>query len=242
MHIITRDGVGWMATIRRLSFPFPTTIEAIEGNVWYTASGHTRLLRHRQRVHALPLALCDIGLTCNGIVSIRSDVDSIHRNANSVSNGCDTKNLTHQVARKFSSTMPLARTLALNVFRSPHFAWTQDFFSSNVELSKREISRQLFIQGKSFRQIVHMQRLIRFLCDLHKIPYIDDSVARKYGFSHCDRLEDAVYEQFDLTLESLWRTFGHWRFPVSELALSLPAPSHLWEIEDMRRAAYHLNR
>ncbi len=218
MHIVTRGGIDRMATIRRLRFPFPTTIEAIEGNVWYTTSGHTRLLRQHQRVCVLPLALCDIGLTNNGIVLIQSAPDSICGNSG-INVSSDEQNLTNQVIQLPPTAMSLARTLALNVFRSPHFEWTQDLFSSIVALSRSEISRKLFVQGESFRQIVHAQRLIRFLFDLHDIPYVDDNVARQYGFAHSGRLEGAVYDKFDLTLDRLKHLFSRWPFPESELGL-----------------------
>ncbi|SFI00400.1 hypothetical protein SAMN04515618_107180 [Collimonas sp. OK307] len=215
MKIVIHGGAGRRATIRRLCFPFPIAIEVIEGSVWYMAGGHARLLRQHQRVHSLPFSLCDIGVSINGFVLIQSDVTSIQNDSCVTCAGRETKILTHQTAQDLSSTVPLTHILALRVFRAPHVEWTPSLLASVVAMPKRKISRQFFSQGESFRQIVHTQRLTRFFCDLHKIAHVDDSVARKYGFAHVDRLEDAVYEQFDLTLDCLRHMFGCRNFPAS---------------------------
>jgi hypothetical protein len=106
------------------------------------------------------------------------------------------------------SSKTLTSALALHVYRAPQRQWSMALFGSTAMLSKAELSQKLFAEGASFRQIVHIQRLMRIFSDLGQIDHVDDEVAKNYGFLHRRQLACSLCEHFGIELTDLQSALG----------------------------------
>nr|WP_315595288.1 hypothetical protein [uncultured Cupriavidus sp.] len=104
---------------------------------------------------------------------------------------------------------PLTRLLAHHVLGAPQRNWTLDAFASVAGMTRPALSRRLFAEGTSFRESVRTHRLTRLLIDLSDCSLPAHTLSLRYGFADRCLLEDAVFEQYGLSLSRLKNIVGH---------------------------------
>ncbi|CAG2160724.1 hypothetical protein LMG26411_07706 [Cupriavidus numazuensis] len=98
---------------------------------------------------------------------------------------------------------PLTMKLAAAVFGAPHLEWRLASAATLTSVFEgQNIARTLLQEGECFRQIVLMQRLMRFLFDL-SARGTGGPASTEYGFTDRCSLENATHDQFCISPASL---------------------------------------
>ncbi|MGO4328136.1 hypothetical protein AB4Z48_27240 [Cupriavidus sp. 2TAF22] len=192
MQLLLRAHTSVRTTIRNLAFPSTAIISADAGTIRCSHGARSRLLRPTQRLTLRPFTPIAIELGHEGAACIDVAMDALaHPGPGS------------------SASRPLTRWLASLVLTEPLEDWNLDWFAGIAGISKASLSRRLFAEGSSFREAVRAHRLLRLLLDLPGLGRPSHAMVTRYGFSDRCQLEDAVFEQFGLTLRQLERLVAH---------------------------------
>ncbi len=195
MQLLLHARDGAHATIRNLSFPATAVIAPAAGAVRCSHRGHSRLFAPAQRLTLRPFTPIALDLGIGAAATI-----DVPRYLVSPVDGRDP--LRHD-ASGAATTRPLTRLLARHAVAAPHHDWTLDAFAGIAGLSRTLLSRRLFAEGTSFREVVRTHRLIRLLLDLPELGHPDHTMAACYGFADRCQLENAVFDQFGVPLGRL---------------------------------------
>ncbi|WP_439687524.1 hypothetical protein MNJPNG_22300 [Cupriavidus oxalaticus] len=182
-------------TVRNLSFPGTARIEARHGSFWYACNGYTREVRRKTEILVRPFNRFELGLSRGTIVHVTLSCEPAPRP------------LSGPAADK-----PLTRELAQRVFATPHRQWSIAAMSLATGRRQASLSRELFAEGSSFRELLRTTRLNRLFVDIPGLGRFDHALAAQYGFRDRCQLEDAVFDHFGLTLmqlSGLHRHAGH---------------------------------
>lgn len=189
MKLILHARHDAVATIRNLSFPVPAIIAPAAGLIRCSHRGMSRLVRPAQRLALRSFTPIAIEFGSNAAVVIELPADLLR--------ACE---------RGIEDTpRPLTSLLARHVLAAPQRDWTLDAFACIAGISRAVLSRRLFTEGTSFREIVRSHRLVRLLLDLPKVALHERTMAPQYGFGDRCQFEDAIFEHFGLPLAQLRR-------------------------------------
>lgn len=162
-------------------------------------AGYSRFLPHGKAID-IP-ALSPVGLQISPGAVLQFDMPGMAEavSPQQVLEGDSSESMPAPFRKSARQTTPTARSIARFVFSEPHLTWTVSDAAQRLGWRKQDVSRRLFAEGKSFREIVFSQRLSRFLCDRAVVPTIDNRIARMYGFPERCSFEDAIFSQFGAT-------------------------------------------
>lgn len=215
-----RDGVH--ATIRNLSFPATAVIEPAGGAVRCSHRGLSRLFGSAQRLTLRPFTPIALDLGIGAAVIIELPFDLAQPD--------DTRDPASHEATG-GALRPLTRLLARHVLAAPQRDWTLDTFAAIAGLSRTLLSRRLFAEGASFREVVRTHRLTRLLIELPQLGRLDHALAIRYGFTDRCQLENAVFDQFGMPLGRLQRLVASDARSIPSRPVRSrknPAPQYRW--------------
>lgn len=182
-HALRLGGLRYSPTvIRNLYFPFPACLSLISGEASLRDTHWRRNLRSGQVIAIPALNRFTVELPPRSIMEIM------------LYDECGW--VEHKPYRLYS------RSLAGLVFLSPCLTWTRDRFAASMSMTVADISRRLFAEGMSFREIVLSCRLARLLVD-QSTEALSCGTRKSYGFGSRVLLENAVYDCFGLSLAAL---------------------------------------
>ncbi|WP_185624984.1 helix-turn-helix domain-containing protein [Burkholderia cepacia] len=98
-----------------------------------------------------------------------------------------------------TATPVLAVRVARAVFSDPALEWSVPFTAERMQMSPRDLTRQLFRENNALTAIVREQRLMRALLALLAYPQTRDDLrglACQLGFASAARLNDTFDEHF----------------------------------------------
>lgn len=222
MQLILHARDGAHATIRNLSFPATAVIVPAGGTVRCSHRGHSRLFGPAQRLTLRPFTPIALDLAIDAAAIIELPFDLTSPTDTGDASGHDGTG---------SAMRPLTRLLARNALAAPHHDWTLDTFAAIAGLSRTLLSRRLFAEGTSFREVVRTHRLIRLLIELPRLGRPDHTLATRYGFTDRCQLENAVFDQFGMPLGRLQRLVASDARSISSRPAGSrknPAPQYRW--------------
>ncbi|SOZ33471.1 conserved hypothetical protein [Cupriavidus taiwanensis] len=181
--------------IRNLQFPLAVRVDVESGACELSMRGFTRTVRHGE-ARLIP-ALEEVSLTL--LRQARLTLTMLPEC------GLDPGREHCQPAPNDPwKRRPATAGLSLAVFAAPQLDWGLTSAAACLgKLDGRSLSRKLLQECSSLRQLVKTQRLARFIFDL--MASARPASAASYGFTdHC-RLENAVYDQFGMSISALSR-------------------------------------
>ncbi|WP_042883279.1 hypothetical protein [Cupriavidus necator] len=194
--------------IRNIQLPFPIRVVVEAGTCEVSMRGFTRAVRHGES-RLIP-ALEEVSLTLLRQAKVTLTIvpesgpgfPAPGRDQGRVSSSPSTDDLRQR--------KPATAGISLAVFTSPQSDWGLSSAAACLgKLDGRWLSRKLLQECSSLRQLVRTQRLSRFVFDL--LCSATQSSAASYGFTDRCRLENAVYDQFGISVAVLARlsSAGH---------------------------------
>jgi len=188
--------------IRNLQFPFPVRLDVEAGLCDVSIRGFTRTLRVGDARILPGLEQASIALLRQArlALTIVPEPAALTLGLAADRNGEPVSLVIDDVLRR----KPLTACISLAVFMAPHSDWRLSSAGAVAGIpSGPLLSRKLLQESQSLRDMVRIQRLSRFVFDtLLSVP---DRLASSYGFSDRCRLENAVYDHFGISVESLAR-------------------------------------
>ncbi|MBP0624366.1 hypothetical protein [Cupriavidus consociatus] len=194
-HITLGAAALGTTAIRNLQFPLPVRIDVESGACELSMRGFTRTIRHGEA--RLVPALEEVSLTL--LRQARVTLTMLPEC------GVDPGRERCRPSTDDSwKRRPATAGLSLAVFASPQLDWGLSSAAACLgKMDGRSLSRKLLQECSSLRQVVKTQRLSRFLFDL--MASARQASAASYGFPDQCRLENAVYDQFGISISALSR-------------------------------------
>lgn len=188
--------------IRHIQLPFPIRVDVETGACEVAMRGFTRTVRSGE-FRLIP-ALEEISITLLSGAGLMLTIvpESVSRFAVPGRNSDrEASNLSTDDLRQ---RKPATAGICLAVFAAPQLDWGLSAAAAQFgELDGRGLSRKLLQECSSLRQLVRTQRLSRFVFDL--LSSTPNASAASYGFSDRCHLENAVYDQFGISVAALSR-------------------------------------
>ncbi|AGW90186.1 hypothetical protein [Cupriavidus sp. DF5525] len=200
-------GTG-IARIGNLQFPFPIRIDVETGACELLMRRFTRTLRSGQARVVPPLE--ELSLTLLHRATLTLAIVPQSETCALPSGRCRGNESLHLEADDLRQRRPATAGIALAVFTAPHHDWGLSSAAAWLGMpDRRWLSRKLLQECSSLRQLVRTQRLSRFLFDLLSSAPLCS--AARYGFADQCGLENAVYDQFGISVAALSRlsSVGH---------------------------------
>ncbi|WP_133303110.1 hypothetical protein [Cupriavidus lacunae] len=184
-----------MIGIRNIRFPLPIRVDVETGACEVSMRGFTRTVRCGES-RLIP-ALEEVSLTL--LRQARVTLTILPESGRGQDRGAFNLSVDDLRERK-----PATAGISLAVFASPQLDWGLSSAAACLgKLDGRWLSRKLLQECSSLRQLVRAQRLSRFVFDI--LSSAAKSSAVSYGFSDRCRLENAVYDQFGISVAALSR-------------------------------------
>ncbi|KJK22189.1 hypothetical protein UB46_22820 [Burkholderiaceae bacterium 16] len=194
--------------IRNIQLPFPIRVGVEAGACEVSMRGFTRAVPHGES-RLIP-ALEEVSLTL--LRHARVTLTIVPESGPGFpgagrDQGCGSTDPSTDDLRQ---RKPATAGISLAVFASPQSDWGLSSAAACLgKVDGRWLSRKLLQECSSLRQLVRTQRLSRFVFDL--LSSAAPSSATSYGFSDRCHLENAVYDQFGISVAALSRlsSAGH---------------------------------
>lgn len=188
--------------IRNIQFPLPIRVDVETGTCEVSMRGFTRTVCYGQSRLVPALEEVSLILLRHARVTLTFVPESgpgFSASVRGQDRGALCQSMDDSRQRK-----PVTAGISLAVFAAPQSDWGLSSAAAWLgTLDRRWLSRKLLQECSSLRQLVRTQRLSRFVFDL--LSSAAQSSAASYGFSDQCCLENAVYDQFGISVAALSR-------------------------------------